>query len=227
MHEHRRLYLALLLLLFVVLAGVLTWKFVYTNSMHFVAGNRPENYFEEPAPAEPRLPPVRSTDPSRGNATDKAVTIVQFGDYLTPYGRALEPELQKVLVAQGVPVRLVWRDFIPPSERPEPLIAAMAARCAGEQGKFWDMHDALLTQPSFDVAGLRTLAYQKELNTVLFTQCMDSKQHSRAIGEDVATARAYDIIASPTLFINGKAFVGYMTADQISRAVWLAAREQK
>src|ERR1700758_248351 len=84
--------------------------------------------------------------PQRGG-DNAAVTIVEYSDYQCPYCRQEESRLREVMKKYGDQVRLVYMDF-PLAFHRQAMEAAIAARCADEQGQFWAYHDALLEDSS-------------------------------------------------------------------------------
>src|SRR5262249_20098487 len=91
-------------------------------------------------------------DPPRGSVSlddddvkgpqSAPVTIVEFSDYQCPYCSRAETTVQEVLKKYGDKVRFVYRDY-PLSFHPNAEIAAIGSDCAKEQGKFWEMHNAM------------------------------------------------------------------------------------
>lgn len=100
--------------------------------------------------------PVGSA-PVRG-PPDAWVTIVEFSDFQCPYCRSAEPELEAVLAAHPQDVRLVYEQY-PLAFHDRALPAALAADCAGQQDRFWEMHD-LLMAGALDDASLAGYARQ-------------------------------------------------------------------
>ena len=83
--------------------------------------------------------------PVRG-AADAPVTIVEFSDFECPFCKQTHPTLKQLLECYPGKVRLAYRDFPLDSIHPQSRRAAEAARCASDQGKFWEYHDVLFTQ---------------------------------------------------------------------------------
>src|SRR5579863_5914338 len=79
--------------------------------------------------------------PSLGPAT-APVTMVEFSDFQCPFCKRTEPTIKELRAKYGDKIRLVYLDF-PLSFHNHSLDAAKAGRCANEQGKFWEMHDAM------------------------------------------------------------------------------------
>ena len=87
-------------------------------------------------------------DPVLGDPKAR-VTIIEFGDYQCPscrlFWQDVQPRLKKDYIDTGK-VRLVFRDFPVLEIHPEAAVASQAAQCAGDQGKYWEMHDKLFRE---------------------------------------------------------------------------------
>ena len=77
---------------------------------------------------------------AKGSAT-APVTVVEFSDFHCPFCKRVQPVVTQLLAKYGDKVRLVYKDFPLDSLHPQARAASEAARCAGEQGKFWEFHD--------------------------------------------------------------------------------------
>lgn len=223
----RRTSLALIFLGFTVVAGLLVWYFAYRNATHFLAGNRPADYFAEPPPPAPVMTALAASDPARGSTAKDAVTIVEYGDLTNPLSRAQEKEVQKLLLAQSVPVRFVWKDLLAPTDRTEPFTIALAIRCAGEQERYWEMHDAILKTTMIDANTVPNAVKVLGLDRTIFDGCFNALKKVRALTEDLALAKKNNIISVPTLFVNGKPFTDPLTAEALSSAAWWAHRNTR
>ena len=117
-------------------------------------------------------------------------------------------------------VRWVFRDFPIPSLHPDALLVHEAARCAGEQGKFWPYHDlAFERAPAATPANLRQYAADVGLEAGAFSQCLDSHKHALAVAADIETGAKLGITGTPTFFINGAILVGNQPPAEFQRAV--------
>jgi protein-disulfide isomerase len=105
-------------------------------------------------------------------------------------------------------VRLVFKDFpLDFHERARP--AAVAARCAGEVGRFWEYHDLLfVAQPDFSREKLLAYAEQVGAAREPFAGCLDGGRHAADVEKDMGEGRALGVTGTPTFFINGKRLVG-------------------
>jgi protein-disulfide isomerase len=158
------------------------------------------------APAEANPTTVYKADitgaPVRG-AKDALVTIVQFSDYQCPFCSRVEPTMDKVLEEYKGKVRVVWRDF-PLSFHPNAMPAAIVARVAGEQGKFWEMHKKLFdNQTALDRPNLEKYAAELGINVGKVKAALDSKKYEKEIQADIAMGSKIGVQGTPASFVNG------------------------
>lgn len=141
--------------------------------------------------------------PVKGNKNAPA-TIVEFSDFQCPYCAQLEPTLSEVLKAYPKEVKLVFKHYPLPFHQ-NAMPAAKASLAAGEQGKFWEMHDLLFQNFSKLNDGIyKEFAQQLGLNVEKFLSDFTSAKHEQQIQQDIALARSAGVTGTPTLFINGK-----------------------
>jgi len=109
--------------------------------------------------------------------------------------------LGRVLAEFPDQVRLVYKDFpLDLHAGAEP--AAMAARCAGERGRYWEYHDLLfVAQPAFTRADLITYAVRLGLPQEAFAACLDSARYRDAVRTDLQEGRAAGVSGTPTFFL--------------------------
>jgi protein-disulfide isomerase len=104
-------------------------------------------------------------------------------------------------------VRLVYHDD--PIGGPAPLAAAIAVRCANEQGRFWSYHDLLVANPSSDTTGvpwatrLAQLASSDGMDVSSWTRCLGDVSIAQVIQADAAAGAARGVSSVPSLFLNG------------------------
>lgn len=149
-------------------------------------------------------------DAMKGNPNAK-VTIVEFSDYECPfcgkYFRETAPQIMKDYVDTGN-VKYVFRDS-PLDFHQKAQKAAEAAECAGEQGKYWEMHDYLFqNQDYLGVENLKGYAKDLKLDTSKFNDCLDKSKMAEEVSKDLADAQKYGVSGTPAFFINGKLISG-------------------
>lgn len=155
----------------------------------------------------PHVKVASAGHPSTG-ASSAPVTIIEFSDFQCPFCRAAESSLKQVRQKYGDQVRLVYMDF-PLGFHPHAMDAARAGRCAAEQGKFWQFHDALfLDQKKLDPDSLKQTAARLGLDPDKFSTCFSSDRESAGIRQDMAKGTALGVTGTPTFFINGRELLG-------------------
>jgi len=152
------------------------------------------------------------------------VTIVEFGDYRCPACKQAFPIMTQILKDYGNRINFVFRNyaFLPDSTTNTTpnasTLAANAAFCAGDQGKFWEMHDFLYqNQPPendisiYNVDSLTKNALLLEVNGDKFKACLTNKTDDNKVKEDFADGQLAGITGTPTFFVNGKILSGLPT----------------
>ena len=164
---------------------------------------------------EPMRVEVAAEGPSVG-PDDAAVTIVEFSDFECPFCSRVNPTLARVKEEYAGKVRLVFRQF-PLSIHANAWKAAEASLCAHDQGRFWDLHDAMFAdQKGLSVAGLKAKAEQLELDTEQFNECLDSGTRSDAVRADFEAGQAAGVSGTPAMFINGRFLNGAVPFETLA-----------
>jgi protein-disulfide isomerase len=146
------------------------------------------------------------------------VTIVGFLDYQCPYCHRSQAVVERVIEMYKGKVRLVHQDFL--LGRPRSLPAARAARCAGDQGRFWEYHRSLLTAPGdMSDADLKSRASALSLDGGRFGSCLGSGTHDRAIQTAVASGHQLGVTGTPTFFVNGRRLVGARPIEDFQQLI--------
>ena len=142
---------------------------------------------------------------------DAPLTIVEFTDLQCPYCNRFSTQVFGQLKAAYIDtgkVRFVTRDF-PLDFHGEAMSAARAARCAGEQGRFWEMRDALVR--GYKQLGgpfYTTTAMALKLDLASFNSCMTSTKFDAAIKQDMSDGRAVNVEGTPTFVLGRTAAEG-------------------
>ena len=102
----------------------------------------------------------------------------------------------------------MFKDFPLPNHA-EAFKAAEAAHCAGEQDKYWELHDAMFANPrALHVPSLKQTAKTLGLDTETFDRCLDSGKHAESIRSDMALGEKMGVNSTPTIYINGRPLIG-------------------
>jgi protein-disulfide isomerase len=166
----------------------------------------------------PHVAVASAGHPTAGSSS-APVTIVEFSDFQCPFCRAAEGPLKEVRQKYKQQVKLVYLDF-PLGFHPHAMDAARAARCAADQDKFWQFHDALFAdQKKLSPTDLKQTAAKLGLNTATFDACFDKGLHDTSIRQDMAQGRTLGVTGTPTFFINGRELVGAQPPDKFDEAI--------
>ncbi len=163
-------------------------------------------------------------DPAVGPGESKSVVRI-FGDLECPACKAAEPGLQDAIKNYSDRVRFVWNDFPLTSVHPNAQPAAIAARCAEDQGKFWEYRTMLYDNQSAwadQSAPTQTFvsyASSLGLDTSSFTACLASKPDLRKIQDDMAEGNANGVNGTPTFFLGNTEYVGGMSSQDWTTAL--------
>ena len=168
-------------------------------------------------------PPVSERDHVVGRA-DARVTLVEYGDFECPHCGAVHPIVQAARKAFGGSLRFVFRHFPLRSSHPQALAAAKAAEAAGEQGRFWEMHDRLFQrQTELTAPDLERHARELGFDIERFRLSLGARAHEARIREDLASAAESGARGTPSLFINGELYEGPLERDEMFAALARAA----
>jgi len=177
----------------------------------------------------PPAPVANVVRPVEGSAT-APVTVAEYSDYQCDYcgrwAREVEATFRSTFITSGQ-VRFEWHDDA--WEGQESIDAANAARCAGDQGKFWEMHDLLYTSQNatpntgaFSKDKLKSLGATLGLDATAYDACVDAGTYNAAVRSDTAASSA-SFSGTPAFSVNGTALVGYQSMDQLTAAIRSAA----
>jgi protein-disulfide isomerase len=160
-----------------------------------------------------------ATAPAKGPAA-APVQIVEFSDFQCPFCSRVVPALHQVVDTYKDKVRLQYRQFPLTSIHPMAQKAAEASLCANEQGKFWEMHDAMFgDQAGLAVDKLKDKAKTLGLNGDQFASCLDSGKMAAAVNTDQAAGTAAGVNGTPAIFVNGRLLSGAQPYEAIAKVI--------
>jgi protein-disulfide isomerase len=164
------------------------------------------------APYEPPKVAVDTTGPSKGPA-GAPITIVEFSDYECPFCVKAEPTVKEILDAYPGKIRLVYRDFPLPMHSRAPK-AAEAAHCAGDQGKYWEMHARLFASSGkLEPSDLKAYARDVGVDGGKFDQCLDKGEKASEVEKHKKAGEEAGVTGTPAFFINGRMISGAQPAE--------------
>lgn len=152
----------------------------------------------------PTYPEINSPRPFKGVENAK-VEIVEFSDFECPACK-LATEVVKTLDAKyGYQIKIEFKYFPLVAIHPNSFLAAMAAECANDQGKFWAYHNKLFShQDSLEKSVLLQFAEDLNLDINSFVACLDSGAKSKIVLADMTEGNNLGLTGTPTFFVNGE-----------------------
>jgi len=139
------------------------------------------------------------------------ITIIEFVDFACPYCKNSYSNIREISVKYKNKVKIIFKDY-PLYDQSVNL--AMAARCAGEQGLFWVMHDKLFqNQGITEIEDLIEMANQIGADIDKFSSCLSTKKHLIPIQKDFSEGQTLDLTGTPIWFINGYKVEGDIPHD--------------
>ena len=190
---------------------------LYLHEQERTQANKPQT---RPSPAI-TSPLLLKEEPALGDAS-APLTIVEFSDFECSYCRRFHeqvmPHLKRDYIDTGL-VRFVHKD-LPLPFHPHALPAAAAARCAGEQNRYWDLYAALFDQQNcLSCKGVLTIAAEEQLDTAALQTCMERKATVAVINANSSEASLHNISATPTFVIGPSQSDGSLDGQVIEGAM--------
>jgi protein-disulfide isomerase/uncharacterized membrane protein len=183
--------------------------------------------------------PVAAVDSAGGHRKGDggSVVVVEFSDFECGHCAKAFRELKRVLPRFANDVTLVFHHF-PLNSSCNPAVdgslhrfaclAAIAAECAAEQGRFWEYHDLLFAnQSSLDRDSLLEYADRLGMKREEFVSCLESDRARRRVENDAREGARLKITSTPTLFLNGRTVTGALAADKLEYAIRLERAQHR
>jgi protein-disulfide isomerase len=153
-------------------------------------------------------------------AKDAPVILIEYGDYQCPYCGKAYPIVKQLQKRIGKSMCFVFRNFPLTEVHPFAEGAAEAAEAAGEQDKFWEMHDALYeNQNALEPEDLVAYAKRLHLDVPRFTSELTTHAHAKRVREDFLSGVRSGVNGTPTFFINGVRHDGQYDFDTLLAAI--------
>lgn len=206
-------------IILIILAGIfliiLTISSLYVvNMIQTIIAQQNQGVTEQDYKNYAQLIKGDGTNFAIGTSTPR-VTIVEFGDFACPYSKESYLAVNQLTKDYPDKIRIVWRDYL---RNDSSIDLALAARCAGAQGKFWEMHDQLFEDQdnlaTANEARLNRLvahAVNLGLNDTDFATCLTNRDNLDKIKKDYEDGNNLAILGTPTWFINNYPISGALT----------------
>jgi len=165
-------------------------------------------------------PEDTDTKPFGCKGDDCAITIVEYSEFQCPFCSRVLPDVKKILAEYKGRIRWIVRDF-PLSFHDRAKPAAIAAKCAAQQGKYWQMYTTLFdNQRNLSDADFKSYAAKIGLDKAKFDKCYASPGAIEAqIDQNFQTGSALGVSGTPAFFINGRRLSGALPYSEFKRVI--------
>lgn len=139
------------------------------------------------------------------------VKLVIYSDFECTYCAQFAETVNQARQEFAGKLAVVFRHYPLVEAHPNSLLAAEASECASEQGKFWEMHDALFQAQrtnSLNAEAIKQMAVDLNLDKTRFNECLTSEKYADKILAQIQEAKSATVSGSPTAFINGELITG-------------------
>lgn len=194
----------------------------------------PRSPTRSPLPTLKPIPPVSSSDWSRGHKS-APVTLIVYSDFQCPFCASLADSLSRLQRNHQEDLQIVYRHFPLITIHDKAALAGQAAEAAGEQGRFWEMHDRLFRnqaewtslEPEEFRAWLETAAVEMSMDVEAFSAVMQQDRFLPKMERSFQDAVASGIPGTPYVLLNGTPFQLAATERNLEAAIRLASLESR
>ncbi len=168
---------------------------------------------------------VEAVGPSKG-PENAPVTIIEFSDFECPYCSRAAKTIEQLFNNNAGRIRLVFRSY-PLPFHPNAKKAAEAGLCANEQGKFWQLHDAMFAdQENLGVDAIKAKAAAAGLDAAAFATCLDSGKFAAQVEADMKVGAEAGVEGTPVFIINGQLISGSRSPEEFQKIIDQAAAKK-
>lgn len=148
-----------------------------------------------------------------------SITIIEYSDFLCSACARAAKVLDEVTKAYPDEIRVVFKHY-PSAMNPHAILAHEAALAAGEQGKFWEMHDRLFAHKGVLTPEiLERYAKELGLETEPFVAAVEDHRFKEIVVHEIREARGFGVSSVPTFFINGRKLVGSRSLNDFKQII--------
>jgi protein-disulfide isomerase len=179
---------------------------------------------------QPKTPPQLGSQKVEGvtpgvnqvkGAANAPVLIVEFSDFECPFSkrfyRETFPQIEKEYISTGK-VKFAYRDYPLPFHA-QAMPAALASRCAGRSGKYWEIFDKFGKSDKLDQNTISMSAKEIGLEKDEFTRCFNDPAVKNEVKKDMADAAKFGVQGTPTFFVNGRMVVGSLPFEAFKQLI--------
>lgn len=213
----------------VLIIGILVIGFIITGAI-YVAREVQNIRTQENADFEAKeIAKITAAIDGRGESyslgpKDAKVQIVIFSDFACPYCQQAAPIVRSLTEKYKQDIHITFRNYF---FHDNSIGLALAANCAGEQGRFWEMHDIIFErQDSYSSLNdesvkepMKSLAAELKFDTNKFNTCLDDKKYLYRLNDDFADAEILGLQGTPTWFINRYKITGYYPEENFVNVI--------
>lgn len=161
---------------------------------------------------------------AKTNSNSEPIIITNFSNFSCVYSAQISKTIREMAKEFEADVRFVYRDY--PS--PDSIVLSLGARCSGEQGKFWEMHDfifelqedlAIVIDEAEKKYALEQMAEILELDVERFNKCVEDKKYLNQIRKDYEDGEKLKIRGTPTWFVNGLEITGGLNRENLTELI--------
>jgi predicted DsbA family dithiol-disulfide isomerase len=164
-------------------------------------------------------PIIDGSDPSLGAASAK-INLVQFADYSCGYSRQQADIIKKALADYAGKIKFIRKDYPADKNDSASYQAAIAARCAGEQGKYWEYYDELIKDnKQLNQEKFLAIATNLSLNKNIFLACQTGDGVKKLIAANIEEANNLQISGVPFIFVNKQESLGEISYEDLKRMI--------
>lgn len=156
----------------------------------------------------------------RKGAVNPSVILLEFGDYECPYSAKLAPIIEDLLEEFDSELAFIFRHSPMVNIHPSAGLAAITAEAAHVQGKFWKMHHLLFqNQSSLNLEKILAIAKTIEIKIDDFLDAIEGQELWERVEQNIESGIVRDVVATPSIYINGKFYDGPSEFDEIKKAI--------
>lgn len=164
-------------------------------------------------------PIISADDPSLG-ASGAKINLVQFADFSCSYSREQAEIIKQALTDFAGKIKFIHKDYPADKTDSASYQAAIAARCAGEQGKYWEYYDELLkNNRQLNQQNFLEIIVKLSLDKKSFLVCQASDQVKKLIAANIEEANNLQISGVPFLFVNQQEAMGEISLEDLKKMI--------